>query len=264
MGGCYKLNILVGTGNKHKFQEISFIMKDCHNVRLILADDIFGQKDIIEDGLTYKDNALIKAEAYYALLNAENTADSNISSNINSNNSGSSDTYVDAVASDIIRNDIDYIISEDTGLEVKCLNNEPGLYTARYSELTDGAAATVAANVNGKDDIADIRINNINKLLNKMKANKKDCINGREAKFVCWACLYDVRNMNHMFFYGELNGSITEELSGVAGFGYDPVFYVPEFSKTLAELSEEIKNKISHRANAFNKVINFINGLCKS
>ncbi|RZD16306.1 MAG: non-canonical purine NTP pyrophosphatase [Candidatus Acididesulfobacter guangdongensis] len=227
------MNILIGTGNKHKFQEISFIMKDCCNVRLIYADDLFGQKNIVEDGLTYKDNALIKAEAYYALL--KNNDKSN--------------------------NNIDYIVSEDTGLEVKCLNNEPGLYTARYSELHDGAATTVPANVNGKDNIADIRINNINKLLNKMKANKKekDCINGREAKFVCWACLYGVKDGKHNFFYGELNGSITENLSGTAGFGYDPVFYVPEFNKTLAELSEEIKNKISHRANAISKVIDFIN-----
>ncbi len=227
------MNILIGTGNKHKFQEISFIMKDCHDVRLTYADALFGPKNIVEDGLTYKDNALIKAEAYYALLK------NNVQNNGNNN--------------------IDYIISEDTGLEVKCLNNEPGLYTARYSELDGAAAATVPANVNGKDNIVDIRINNINKLLNKMKANKKDCIDGREAKFVCWACLYDVRNGKHNFFYGELNGSITESLAGAAGFGYDPVFYVPEFNKTLAELSEEIKNKISHRATAINKVIDFIN-----
>lgn len=227
------MNILIGTGNEHKFQEISFIMKDCYNVRLIYADDLFGRKNIniVEDGLTYKDNALIKAEAYYALLK----------NNYKSNNN------------------IDYIASEDTGLEVKCLNNEPGLYTARYSKIDDdGGAAGVPANVNGKDNNTNIRINNINKLLNKMK-DKKDCIYGREAKFVCWACLYDVEDGKRNFFYGELNGSITESLAGAAGFGYDPVFYVPEFNKTLAELSEEIKNKISHRANAFSKVIDFIN-----
>jgi XTP/dITP diphosphohydrolase len=205
-------------------------MKDNCNVRPICADNLFGHKDIPEDGLTYKDNALIKAEAYYALLknNAQN-------------------------------NNIDYIVSEDTGLEVKCLNNEPGLYTARYSVLdySDDVNAQ-ANNIYRKDNSANIRINNINKLLKKMKS-KKDCIYGREAKFVCWACLYDIKERKHNFFYGELNGSITEELIGTAGFGYDPIFYVPEFNKTLAELSKEIKNKISHRANAFNKVINFIN-----
>ncbi len=264
------MNILIGTGNKHKFQEISIIMKDLKNMNLVYADNIFGITDIIEDGKTYQENALIKAEAYYNLLLNKGYLNSNRNLNfdkknkINNNHSNINNQ---------VNINIDYIVSEDTGLEVKCLNNEPGLYTARYSKINNMNNFKDINNnnnnyenknndekeaaVNLKNSNSNINIDNINKLLNNMKY-KKDCSHDREARFICWACVYSVKNKEYKFFHGELNGFITETLAGTTGFGYDPVFYVPEFNKTLAEVGEEIKNKISHRARAFKKVIDFI------
>jgi XTP/dITP diphosphohydrolase len=211
------INILIATGNKHKFQEISSIMKDFNGLSLVFPDDIFGPIDIEENGGTYSENALIKAKYYFKLV-SENP-DSKDSKN---------------------RLKIDYIVSEDSGLEVACLNNEPGLYTARY-------AGENAANSE-----------NINKLLGSMKA-KDGCKNNRNAKFICCACLYDVKHNKSQFFEGKLHGLISESLSGNAGFGYDPVFFVPALNKTLAEISETEKNKISHRVLAFKQILEAIN-----
>ncbi|MHB1693874.1 MAG: non-canonical purine NTP pyrophosphatase, partial [bacterium] len=242
------------------------------------ADNIFGITDIIEDGKTYQENALIKAEAYYNLLLNKGYLNSNRNLNFDKKNKiNNNHSNIDNQENI----NIDYIVSEDTGLEVKCLNNEPGLYTARYSKINninnfkdinknnnyyenknndEKEAKEAAVNLkNSNANNANIDIDNINKLLNNMKY-KKDCSHNREARFICWACVYSVRNKEYKFFHGELNGFITETLTRTAGFGYDPVFYAPEFSKTLAELGEEIKNKISHRASAFKKVIDFISG----
>lgn len=210
------INILIGTGNKHKFKEISSIMKNVNGISFIFPDNIFGSVDIEENGKTYKENALIKVKAYLQLiLDLEDLKPKN-------------------------RLKIDYILSEDTGLEISCLNNEPGLYTARYA----GENATNSEN--------------INKLLISMKA-KDGCKNNRNAKFICCACLYDVKHNKYQFFEGELHGLISESLSGHAGFGYDPVFFVPALSKTLAEISETEKNRISHRGLAFKQVLETIN-----
>jgi XTP/dITP diphosphohydrolase len=263
------LNILIGTGNKHKFQEISIIMKDLKDMNLVYADNIFGITDIIENGKTYQENALIKAEAYYNLLLNKGYLNSNRNLNFDKKNK-INNNHININNQENIN--IDYIVSEDTGLEVKCLNNEPGLYTARYSKINNinnfkdinnnnyenKNNDEKEAEVNLKNSNTNIDIDNINKLLNNMKY-KKDCSYDREARFICWACVYSVRNnQEYQFFHGELNGFITETLAGTTGFGYDPVFYVPEFNKTLAEVGEEIKNKISHRARAFEKVLDFI------
>ncbi len=80
------MNILIGTGNKHKFQEISIIMKDLKDMNLVYADNIFGITDIIEDGKTYQENALIKAEAYYNLLLNKGYLNSNRNLNFDKKN----------------------------------------------------------------------------------------------------------------------------------------------------------------------------------
>ncbi|AIT09965.1 nucleoside-triphosphate diphosphatase [Candidatus Francisella endociliophora] len=128
-------------------------------------------------------------------------------------------------------------IADDSGLEVFSLNGEPGIYSARYSGQ------------HGND------IANIERLLTKLKDSQK-----RQARFVC-ALAY----INHeldptpTICQGFLNGEISQQLSGDNGFGYDPIFVLPEFKKTLAEVSPEYKNKISHRAKALTEMIKLIN-----
>jgi XTP/dITP diphosphohydrolase len=201
-------NILIATGNAHKFQEIESIMGNYVGLNIIYLDKSFPV-EIIENGKTYRENAKIKAEGYLNFLN-ENLE---LKSKLN----------------------LDYIVSEDSGLEVRCLDGEPGLFTARY------------AGENASD------IENINKLLDVMRL-KKDCIENRHAKFVCFACLYDIKRDKFRYLDGEVNGLISHEMGGTKGFGYDPVFFMPEFCKTAAEIDASEKNKISHRAITFKKV----------
>jgi XTP/dITP diphosphohydrolase len=124
------------------------------------------------------------------------------------------------------------VIADDSGLEVDSLGGRPGIHSARYS----GSDA---------DDEK-----NIQKLLQELKDVP---IEKRGAAFKCVLVLY---NPDGTFesFEGTLRGEIAVSPSGSEGFGYDPVFIVPEYDRTVAELSPDIKNTISHRAKAFKKL----------
>jgi len=125
-------------------------------------------------------------------------------------------------------------IADDSGLCVDYLNGAPGIYSARYSGLGDAA--------------------NNEKLLNELE---NVCGDKRSAKFVCSiACAFpDGRDF---CVTGECQGTILTSLKGDNGFGYDPLFYYPPFEKTFAEMSNEEKNLISHRAIATKKFTNEI------
>lgn len=129
------------------------------------------------------------------------------------------------------------VIADDSGLCVDCLNGAPGIYTARY------------AGENASDD------DNISKLLSALEGVPAE---QRGAKFVCVIALAEPGKPTR-FFRGETIGRIAEKKSGCGGFGYDPVFYKDEFNATMAEISPEEKNKISHRGAALRA---FRNALC--
>lgn len=120
------------------------------------------------------------------------------------------------------------VMSDDSGLEIDYLNKEPGIYSARYL---------------GED--TSYRIKNAN-LIGRLEG-VEDAL--RTARFVCAiaAVLPDGRELTSR---GVIEGRIGYEEKGSNGFGYDPIFYVPEFGCTTAELSEEQKNQVSHRGNA--------------
>ena len=125
--------------------------------------------------------------------------------------------------------------ADDTGLEVEVLNGDPGVLSARYA---------------GNQNIA---INNIKKLLRKLKNH-----DNRKAQFrTVIALIYD---RNEYFFEGIIKGKIIREAKGNNGFGYDPIFQPENYFLSFAQLDKEEKNKISHRAKAFRKLINFLKG----
>ncbi len=126
--------------------------------------------------------------------------------------------------------------ADDSGLEVEFLNGAPGVYSARYA----------GEHKNDAD--------NINKLLEELK----NCSN-RNAQFKTVIAL--ILNGQKYFFDGIIKGKITNEILGTNGFGYDPVFIPEGYSQTFAQMNLKIKNKISHRAIAVNKLINFLNKL---
>jgi len=122
-------------------------------------------------------------------------------------------------------------IADDTGLEVDALDGAPGVYSARFS----GADATYE--------------DNVNKLLSVMEEVSDDM---RSARFRTVISFVD--GNQELWTEGHIDGKIIDFPRGNAGFGYDPVFYIPQLEKTFAELSTEEKNKISHRGLALQKL----------
>jgi XTP/dITP diphosphohydrolase len=127
-------------------------------------------------------------------------------------------------------------LADDSGLEIDYLKGKPGIYSSRW----------------GNSD--EERINKVLRLLENVPKNK------RNAKFVCVVVLVFPNGKIYMV-KEECKGSITFNPKGGHGFGYDPIFFVPEYDKTFAELGGKIKNQISHRGKAMRRMINIINEL---
>lgn len=188
--------IIIATKNRGKAAEFSYLLGSCFDqVRSLL--DFDQAPEIVEDGSSFEENAVKKAQITSAFFNKPAVAD-------------------------------------DSGLVVGSLNGEPGVYSARY------------AGENSTDD------QNVNKLLKNIRG-----VNDRKAKFVC-VIAFAYPGGTSKLFEGTCNGLIIDEKRGNNGFGYDPVFYLPEMKKTMAELDPADKNKISHRAKATGKLMDHL------
>lgn len=184
------IKLLICTHNENKINEIKKTLLDL-NIEVVTLSDLNDKTQAIEDGLTFQENAYIKASYFghkHQLLS----------------------------------------LSDDSGLEVEHLNGEPGVYSARYA---------------GND------LENNKKLLYTLTD-----VQNRNAQFKTVLALYNPKTSEVKYFEGILKGQITEQIIGKNGFGYDPVFFVPEIGKTLAELTQEEKLKISHRGKALKKL----------
>lgn len=190
--------LVLASSNNHKAKEVGMILGRNYQIK---TQEEFSVPFVPETGKTFAENAYIKA----------NQLAKNISLPV---------------------------IADDSGLEVLSINNQPGIYSARY------------AYIGATDE------ENINKLLGALKDNPAS---ERKARFICSLVLiedYDKQNIS--YFNGEWRGEIANKKTGNNGFGYDPIFYLPSLRKTAAELATEIKNKVSHRAIAINKLKNFL------
>lgn len=147
--------------------------------------------DIVEDGTTFEENAMIKAEAIAKLTEA-------------------------------------IVLADDSGLEIDYLNKEPGIYSARYA---------------GTDTSYEIKNNLLLQRLEGVPDEK------RTARFVC-AIAAVFPDGSKETVRGTIEGRIGYEIAGEHGFGYDPIFYLPEYGCTTAELDPEKKNELSHRGKA--------------
>lgn len=188
--------IVFATGNAGKMREIKMILADLQlggkQVEVLSMKDAGIVTDIVEDGSTFTENALIKAKAVAALV-------------------------PDAI-----------VMADDSGLEVDRLNKEPGIYSARYLGEDTPYHEKNADIIRRLDGAADEQ---------------------RSARFVCAiaTCLPDGEALTCI---ETIEGRIGYEEQGQNGFGYDPIFVVPSYGKTTAELTEEEKNEISHRGKA--------------
>jgi XTP/dITP diphosphohydrolase len=187
------MKIVFATGNEGKVREIKAMLTGT-GIELVSLNSYTNVPEIVEDGLSFQENALKKASIISAFTG-------------------------------------ETVLADDSGLMVDALNGEPGIYSSRYA----GPAATDAEN-NAR-------------LLAQLKNIPPE---KRTASFHCALVLYR-KDGTFDSFEGKWQGQIIEERRGSNGFGYDPIFWVPELKMTAAELPSDIKNKISHRGQAFAK-----------
>jgi len=164
-------------------------------IELVSLNDYSNVPEIIEDGMSFRENALKKAR-----IISEFTGET--------------------------------VLADDSGLIVDALNGEPGIYSSRYA----GPTAT--------------DVENNAKLLAELKNVPAE---KRTASFHCALVLYR-KDGTFDSFEGKWQGQIIDERRGSNGFGYDPIFWVPELKMTAAELPADVKNKVSHRGQAFAKL----------
>ena len=133
------------------------------------------------------------------------------------------------------------IIADDSGLEIEAMDNQPGLLSARYAAMHGGHDKAI-------QHILDV-------------LQKKD---NRKARFVC-DIIFVNEDKDPLLFEGIATGYIADEPFGEGGFGYDPIFVSDELNKTYAEMTQEEKNKVSHRGKALKKLLTYlkINGKAK-
>ena len=191
------MKLVFATNNQHKLAEVSAILGS--KIDLLSLNDINCTIDIPETSDTLEGNALLKALYIHENYNLNCFAD-------------------------------------DTGLEIEALNNEPGVFSARYA---------------GKEKDSEA---NMRKVLKELENE-----NNRKAQFRTVVAL--ILNGKRYAFEGIIKGEIIKEKHGNAGFGYDPIFKPEGYDKTFAELGTDIKNKISHRAIAINKLCEFLKSI---
>lgn len=193
--------IVFATGNENKMVEIRMILQDL-GIPIYSIKELGIKADIVEDGISFEENAGIKARAIARLL----------------------------------PNDI--VLADDSGLEIDYLDKAPGIYSARFA---------------GEDTSYDVK-NQI--LLDKLEGVPDE---ERTARFVCViAAAFPDGTVETA--RGTIEGRIGYEIVGENGFGYDPIFYVPEYGCTTAEMEPEQKNALSHRGNALRSMRKIIEG----
>ena len=186
-----EFRLILASSNKDKAREIAEILNGTPFVVTTMKEEGFDP-DIVEDGKTFEENALIKARTVHAL--AQNA----------------------------------YVMADDSGLCIDALDGAPGIYSARFC---------------GEDSTYPEKFAKIFEMLRDVPEEQ------RTAKFVCSIAV--VRPDGSEFTVrGEVCGVLHEKPAGDGGFGYDPIFYVPEFGMTTAQMTKEQKNSISHRGNA--------------
>ncbi len=180
--------IVIGTHNKNKKEEIRKILNGM-SLTLMDFEDFEDAPDIVEDGVTFEENAAKKALELAAFCNM-------------------------------------CVMADDSGLEIDALDKRPGVFSARYCGENTGYEE---------------------KCLKLFEELESVPFEKRTARFRCAIALAEPGKL-HFVVEASCEGLINNKPLGQNGFGYDPIFYVPEYRLTMAELGSDVKNRISHRA----------------
>ena len=187
------MKLVFATNNKNKLKEVQQMLPE--SIELITLEEIGCLEDIPETGNTIEENSLLKAKYIKEKYNYD-------------------------------------VFADDTGLEVKSLNNAPGVYSARY-----------AGEQKSSED-------NINLLLKNLENKERTA----QFKTIFTLCI----NNDFFTFEGIVKGKITTEKYGEKGFGYDPIFIPDGYNQTFAQMPSDLKNEISHRGIALRKLVEFL------
>jgi XTP/dITP diphosphohydrolase len=182
------MKLVLATGNKGKLREFKQMCQD----EVVPFSELLGEFEIVEDGATFAENALIKARTIYEKLGEE---------------------YL--------------VISDDSGISLPILDGAPGIYSARYA----------GEGVTDKD--------NLYKLID---AVKEKGLKSTPAYYT--AAIAIVSKYGEYVVHGWMHGDVLDTARGDKGFGYDPMFIPAGMDKTLGELDDDVKSKISHRGQA--------------
>lgn len=225
------ITLVIATRNAHKVAEIRAILGE--SFRYLTLQDFPAAPGVIENAPTFEGNARKKSielarwlsETRNSELQAQNT----------------------------------FVLADDSGLEVDALNGAPGVHSARFAALDSGAAGNSSDAANKAKLL---------RLLRDVPMEKRTArfrcvialtpLIGERVESASPVCYADEFEMATQVFDGACEGRIEFEPSGEGGFGYDPLFVPDGFSETFAELGDETKNRISHRANALKNLRRFL------
>ena len=192
--------LLIGTNNKGKLREIKALLPK--NIKIYSTSD-YNLKSPKENGKTFRENSLIKASFFSRKSNQ-------------------------------------ICMSDDSGLEINLLNNQPGIYSARWG---------------GKKNNFDLAIKKVFKKLDKQVSNWRN--RKINAKFICALTIYWPSG-KYKTTIGKILGKISNKKIGKRGFGYDPIFIPRGSKKTFGQISPKKKYKIDHRYKAYQKIKKFL------
>lgn len=220
-----KTKIIVATKNAGKIREIKSIF-NFENWEVVTMSEENLDPEIEENGKTFEENSLIKArtvrEAYLQKISEEMAENYSDFENVLEYLEGQYDNV--------------FIFADDSGLEVDALNKEPGVLSARYM---------------GEDTSYHIKNASIIERLDGVELKK------RTARFVCALSSIDLEG-NEEIVRETMEGYIGYKEAGENGFGYDPIFMLPEYGCSSSEISMEEKNKISHRGKAIRRMLDIL------
>jgi len=191
------MKLILATQNKNKVIELKRLLNDYPQYEVLSLSDINIVDDIEETGTTFESNARLKAMHIHKLTGFA-------------------------------------CIADDSGIEIEALNNEPGVYSARYL---------------GEDTSYEIK--------NKSILDRLENVSNRNARFVSVVCLI-LSDQAIQSFEGIMPGSIGFEPRGTNGFGYDPIFVPKGYTLSYAEMDLDTKNQLSHRGQALRKAVEYL------